>query len=201
MSHDQLMQTAAQLAVQRALTSTQQTVFRHGTVIELNIDTYAHFIQLDADGITIQAHDTTHLGVNVGDRVTVIFTPPHQALIVGAPRHDPWHLVGTNQQVQFHSGWGNMAGVGDFGQDLYPKTMFKRMGQLVTVRGTCTRSSGTDVNIFELPVGYRPRSRLLFGAHNSFAGAEVILVTPGGFVQTPASISPIVFHNIHFMTS
>lgn len=80
-----LIETAAEAAVQRALSYTVVPVIRHGVLIEP--DTFGmriHSVQIDGDTTSIACHDiTTGYTIPVGARVTVLFAPPHQAMIIG----------------------------------------------------------------------------------------------------------------------
>lgn len=197
-----LTQNATQLAIQRAVTNTPTAIVRHGTVTETDIGTFIHAVQLDADGVTVRVHDITHHGVSVGDRVTVLFAPPHQALIIGSPIHDPWHVVGTNGQVPFGTGWGNNAADAN-ALDIsgFPHTMFRREGRFVMVRGTAARASGSSIIIFTLPVGYRPRNNLMMPCATTAGAYSYVTITRDGEVAVPTLNTPLYFHNIHFTTS
>lgn len=200
MSDIWLTQTAAQVAVQRALTNSPTAEVRHGSVLAVDNGLFVHEVQMDADtgSVTIRAHDITQLGVCVGDRVTVLFAPPHQALIIGSPRHDSWHLVGTNGEVGWFPGWGNDGSSGNLDTAFYPKVMFRRDGNFVQIRGSAVRTSGAFNQIFTLPIGYRPRNNLLVNALTSLAGHTVIQVNTNGEVTSQAGTTPILFHDIFF---
>lgn len=80
-----LIDAAAQAAVQRSLNQTIVPIIRHGTLIEANISPGIHEVQMDGDNASIACHDiTTGFGIPIGARVTVLFAPPHQAFIIGA---------------------------------------------------------------------------------------------------------------------
>jgi hypothetical protein len=194
-----LSQTTAQVAVQRALTSTPTATIRHGTVTAIDYGTFIHELQLDEPGnVTIRAHDITSQGVGVGDRVTVLFAPPHQALIIGSPIHDPWHIVGTNNQVPFTAGWMNDSSAGALDTGTYPQCMFRREGTYVHVRGSAQNVSAGSNVIFILPVGYRPRNSLITPALTSFAGHSCVQVNTDGTVVSQAGSTPLYFHGTFF---
>lgn len=190
MSNTWLSQTAAQVAVQRAITNTPTTIVRHATVIETDIGTFIHAVQLDADGVTIRAHDITHNGVSIGDRVTVVFAPPHQALIIGSPIHDPWHIVGANGQVQFAPGWGHDASAVAIDTHGPAQVMFRREGRMVMVRGVAARTSGSSVDIFTLPQGYRPRNSLLIPTLTGGGVASFVVIEISGDIAVPTANTP-----------
>jgi hypothetical protein len=194
-----LVKTASQVAVQRALAETSISEVIHGTVTEVDTTYFIHQVQLDADSTIIRAHDVTQLVVNVGERVTVLFAPPHQALIIGIPRHDPWHIVGNQQQVPFNTGWTHLSGTTGPGQDQAPQVMFRRDGHMVSLRGTADRVSGTNIVIFTLPVGYRPQNRITMPALNVLGGHTYVGVTMAGNVEM-GDTEPVLFHDITFTT-
>lgn len=199
MSDIWLTQTAAQVAVQRALTSVTTTTWRSGTVQVCDYGTFIHQVRLDEPGgsIVVQCHDITQNGVGVGDRVTVVFAPPHQALIIGSAIHDPWHIVGTNGQVPFNAGWGNDGSAVALDAFGYPQVMFRREGTFVHLRGTAAGSSVGNV-IFTMPVGYRPRNNLIISSLGALGGHSVIQVNIDGNVVSQAGTSPLFFHDVMY---
>jgi hypothetical protein len=199
MSDIWLTQTAAQVAVQRSLTATPTATVRHGTIVAVDYGTFIHELQLDEPGnVTIRAHDVTDVGVGIGDRVTVLFAPPHQALIIGSPVHDHWHLIGTNREIVFTPGWGNNSLSGALDSGTYPQVMYRRDGTLVHLRGSAENfSSGTNI-IFIMPEGYRPRNDLLLPALTSFAGHSVVQINRDGAVISQAGSTPLHFHNVTY---
>ena len=80
-----ILERAAEVAVQRALTRVVQPIIRHGTCIEPSIASPGiHEILVDGDSESIACHDVTGgVNMNTGTRVTILFAPPHQALIIG----------------------------------------------------------------------------------------------------------------------
>jgi hypothetical protein len=81
-----LAESAAEAAVQRALSQGLTLSVRHGTVAVVNTTSWIHQVLLDGDNFNVQAHDVSACGAFVGARVTVLFAPPHQALILSAHR-------------------------------------------------------------------------------------------------------------------
>lgn len=194
-----LTQTAAQVAVQRALTNTNMPTIRHGTVVRVDYGVFIHEVQLDEPGgVSIRAHDVTILGVGLGDRVTVLFAPPHQALIIGSPVHDAWHLVGTNGNIPFTTGWGNNGTAGELDTQNYPKVMFRRDGTFVHIRGSAENFSAVTNTIFTMPEGYRPRNSLILTCCTTLGAYAVVQVNRDGTVVAQGGASPIFFHGIHY---
>lgn len=81
-----LVEAATSAAVQQSFIKTVLPTYRPASVIAVNTGTWIHDIQMDGDAGTIQAHDLTGSGAFVGARVTVLFAPPHQAMIVAVNR-------------------------------------------------------------------------------------------------------------------
>jgi hypothetical protein len=96
--------------------------------------------------------------------------------------------IGTSWAgLSFGSGWGNYGGG-------YYNGHYKKVGDLVFLRGLVARSSGSGTTIATLPSGFRPSSRSLFGVLTSAlsgsdrvdvdSNGDIILVSGGvGYVQ------------------
>lgn len=195
-----LTQTAAQVAVQRAFTNTPMPTIRHGTVMAVDYGTFIHQVRMDEPGgdVRIRAHDITDLGTGVGDRVTVLFAPPHQALIIGSPVHDPWHSVGGNGEIPFTSGWGNNGTAGELDTSTYPKVMFRRDGTWVHIRGSAENFSAITNTIFTMPTGYRPRNSLILPSVTTLGAYAVIQINQDGTVVAQGGATPIFFHAVNY---
>lgn len=193
-----LIETAAQAAVQRSLIETVVPIIRHGTVVDTDINTFIHEVQMDGDSTTILAHDIQHLGSTVGARVTVMFAPPHQAMIIGQPIHDQWHQIGVLGEVPFNTGWGNDAATGDLDTNTFPRCSYRQYGSWVELRGGAVRTSGASNTLFTLPVGYRPRNDLPFACINIFAVHEAIVVDNLGQVNHPAGGAGPIFFSVSY---
>lgn len=181
-----LIETAAKAAVQRSLIETIVPIIRHGTVADVDTNTYIHDVQMDGDSTSIQVHDILQMASGIGDRVTVMFAPPHQAMIIGQPIHDEWHLVGGINEVPFTTGWGNDPSGDNPGFDSNPNCMYRRRGQFVEVRGSALRTSGSSNTIFVMPEGYRPANDIGFYGSNALTGAELLTAGFGGSIIHPA---------------
>lgn len=189
-----LIETAAKAAVQRSLLETVVPIIRHGTVIAIDINKFIHDVQMDGDSSTIQVHDILQFSSYVGARVTVMFAPPHQAMIIGQPIHDEWHRVGASNEIPFNTGWGNDPGAGNLDTATFPFTMFKRVGNWVELRGYALRTSGSSNTILTMPVGYRPRNNLTFVGLNGLTGHEGLWLEQDGELIHPAGGNgPIIF--------
>lgn len=196
-----LLEIAADLAVQRALSATIVPIIQHGVVVDIDLNLYIHDVQMDGDTETIMVHDVTEFGVTVGQRVTVLFAPPHQAMIVGTPIHDTWHQVGTLGNAAFISGWDNHSLSGPLDSLEFPEAMYRHFGHWVEVRGGVVRTSGASNTFFVLPVGYRPRNNLTLQAMNSLTGFETLQVNQDGGVTHPAGGTGPFFFSVSFSVS
>lgn len=190
-----LLEAAADAAVQRALSATIVPLIRHGVVVDIDLNLYIHDVQMDGDSETIKVHDITLLGVPIGGRVTVLFAPPHQAMIIGMPTHDVWHLVGAQGNAAFNTGWGNDAAAGALDTATQPQAMYRRWGHYVEVRGFVVRTSGASNTIWTMPEGYRPRNNIELQATNALTGPELVVVEQDGDVTHPTGgAGPWIFN-------
>ena len=64
------------------------------------------------------------------------------------------------QNLSFGSGWVDYGGAYQIGQ-------YKKVGDLIFLRGLVKRTSGSGTTITTLPSGYRPPAQLLFGVHTN----------------------------------
>lgn len=179
-----LVQVAAEAAVQKSIAATIQPVFQHGIVTDVDVDTYIHLVQMDGDTDSIPVHDITHLGPALGTKVTVLFAPPHQAMVIGQPIHDPWHFVGAENEPGFATGWANASSSGPLDSDEFPELSFRRYGHLVEFRGQVTRSAGSTT-FFTLPEWYRPRNDLTFAILGPFGAHAVMQINRVGTCVLP----------------
>jgi hypothetical protein len=81
-----VVQIAAEAAVQRAKLRGDLAIplVVHGTIIDIDISR-AYSVTIDGDTAPIQCVNVSGLALRVGQRATVLHTPPHQALIIGTP--------------------------------------------------------------------------------------------------------------------
>lgn len=79
----------------------------------------------------------------------------------------------------FNTGWGN------FDATNYSDVAYRKVGDLVQLRGIAKRSSGTETTIYTLPSGYRPASgqRNVFIALSNGAAARVDVYSGGEVVH------------------
>jgi hypothetical protein len=95
--------------------------------------------------------------------------------------------------VTFNTGWGNTGGGNQTCQ-------YKKVGDLVFLRGLATRSSGSATTMFTLPSGFRPASADRYPALTDSGGHAAVTIDASGNVAylggSPAdyiTVSGIVF--------
>jgi hypothetical protein len=101
-----------------------------------------------------------------GDRVMVMFYPPHGALILGLLRggHMPWQLFNpalVDVPGGYGAGWVSDTGTGLPGTSTYAQLMYRRCNGVAELRGRGTRTSGVGTRIAWLPDGFRPKNRIV----------------------------------------
>lgn len=105
-----------------------------------------------------------------GDRVMIMFAPPHGAFVAGrlAGDYNNWAIIGQTGQIQFVSPWGGDAGAAAPGTpDTFGWPMYRRCGRFVELRGRAARydvSAPNPDTIFVLPQGFRPQNDLVIPA-------------------------------------
>ena len=152
-------------SVQAARSRTHVT--RNGTVLDADPVNRVATVQTDGpDGGPFGADVVAPVTVYPGDRVTVLFTPPHGAMVIGrmAGDRDDWHVIGDPGEPPLGSGWTQGTGTVALGANGAARMMFTREGRRVELRGRMDRASGSNDNIFSLPSGYRPENDLLVPA-------------------------------------
>lgn len=77
--------------------------------------------------------------------------------------------------VSFNTGWGNFGGIYRTGQ-------YKKLGDLVFLRGFVKRSSGSSTTMFTLPSGYRPSQQEILTSSSADAWCRVDIETDGDVV-------------------
>lgn len=138
--------SAAELAVQRAFERTLVPSVQHGIITVADTSTWIHQVQLDGQADSTFVHDVQHTGAAVGDRVTVLFAPPHQAYILGMPKPSTWQTY-TPTFTNVTIGSGGIPGISG--------GRFYRDGSRVDFRAFFILGSAGDVTnriIVSLPV-------------------------------------------------
>lgn len=143
----QLIESATEAAVRRNLASlVSHAPIQHGTVIELTTGGYGiHDVLLEGDVDPVPVMDiTTGTPLNVGDRVTVMFAPPHQALIFG-------RVSSASDWVPYVPTFYNWTSE----SSLVKSGRYARMGNTVVVEGGIQVPAGPSLNgtlQFSLPL-------------------------------------------------
>lgn len=160
--------------------------------------------------VTADGPDTTTFPADVvcstvlhpGDRVMLLFVPPHGCMVLGrrSGDWDDWHIVGTEGEPTFFTGWAHAAGTNPPGQDTPAQVMFTRRGDRTELRGRAS-STGSSLPVFALPEGYRPENDLLVPALTTL-GAHTILAidkAAGHVAVASAGIDEIIFDGISYI--
>lgn len=99
-------------------------------------------------------------------------------------------IGGTWTALSYNSGWTDLGGSYQIGQ-------YKKVGDLVFLRGVTTRTSGSSTQIATLPSGYRPPAAQIFAVAASGAFGYVDIASGGSVVITSGnpwvSLDGIVF--------
>jgi len=128
---------------------------------------------------------------HVGERVMVLFQPPHGAYIVGLLRggFTPWQILGPESGAgNFGTGWANDAACVFPENDGPTFVSVRRVGSLVELRGRATRVSGAGTTLAVLTGAFRPRSLLSFPTVvGPIAAVGVVVVHQGSGVIQPVT--------------
>lgn len=178
---DQFIQDAIQSAVQEAQRRNLLPLTRPAVVTDIDPTNSVAEILIDGDDDVSGAAVVAPFGLIAGDRVMVLFSQPHGALIIGrrSGDFDPWHTVGADEEPPFGTNWAAAPGTGaqwEAGLDAIPA--FRRKGRVVELRGRAQRPSvASGTTIFTLPQDYWPQNDLTFiqtfGSTNTFGFVAV----------------------------
>lgn len=100
-------------------------------------------------------------------------------------------LGGAWTGLSFGSGWA------DHGSG-YQAGQYKKVGDLVLLRGLVTRTSGVGTTIATLPSGYRPPSGCLFGSLTDTGGGRVDIGADGNIYHTSGGTSYVQLDGLSF---
>lgn len=87
--------------------------------------------------------------------------------------------------ASYNTGWGSYGGG-------YHVAQYKKFGDLVFLRGTVVRSSGSATTIFTLPSGYRPTNSMMFSQLANDAVARIAINSSGNVVLQAGAATPWV---------
>lgn len=139
------------------------------------------------DGLTISAGDidmdgnTIHGNTTSGGTLTLSSTSHATKGIIA--------FTGTLGEAwisaSYNTGWGSYGGG-------YHGAEYKKVGDIVFLRGMVVRSSGSATTIFTLPSGYRPTNSMVFSQIANDAVARVAVDASGNVVLQVGAVSPWV---------
>jgi hypothetical protein len=195
-----VVRDAVAVAVQAGRES-KRIILKPGTISSVSVDQTIAEILVDDDPNTgegggddvavdgVLGAQMLYPAVREGDRVMVMFMPPHGVFVIGRLSGDfeDWHFVGDPDEVAFAANWGNALDTGLPGTDNFSRVKYRRIGRFVEVRGRATRTTDTGgpSTIFTLPDQYTPKNKYSVPAPNGLLGATnaLILITLAGAVQ------------------
>lgn len=154
---------AATAATQQAPQRTSRPLVRPATVLEVSSDRSLAEILVDQDDESVA--ETTGADIVLptylvpGDRVMVMFVPPRGAMVIGRLQgnYEPWSELGE-AEAPFMSGWGFANGYAYPDQNGFAIPAYKRIGEMVHLKGRVQRTSGGLLTMFRLPGQYCPRN-------------------------------------------
>lgn len=130
--------------------------------------------------------------LRVGDRVMVLYQPPHGAYVVGILRGGfvGWQFVRPSDGGigSFTSGWTNTGGTGFPDTATFMVVGYRRVGESVEIRGRATRTSGVSNTVFVLPEPYRPRNNLVFVTVTAPVAVGLVVVNQNGNVDAIGTV-------------
>lgn len=205
MTDPSMLDAAVDAAVRESERRHKLPLTRPGTILAIDPTNSLAEVVIDGDEDATGAQVVAPLGFFPGDRVIVLFTQPHGALVIGRKdgNFDDWHVIGQEDQPPFGTNWAAAPGTGalnEAGVDAVPA--FRRRGRVIELRGRAQRPSvASGITIFTLPQNYWPQNDLTFiqtfGSTNTFGFVAVRNTTgnvdavngpsssvdgPGGFV-------------------
>ena len=96
--------------------------------------------------------------------------------------------------LSFGSGWANYGGAYQAGQ-------YKKVGDLVFLRGLVARTSGVGVTIATLPSGFRPPAQCLYIMNTNTGAGRLDIQTDGQIVATSGGADWVQLDGISFSTA
>lgn len=214
MSLDPVQREMVRAAVQEAghVAETMTLAVRPGVVVAIDPTNTTALVQPDGPltgdtasepfGADVVAPITLH----AGDRVMLLFVPPHGCLVLGrrSGDWDDWHVVGNEGEPDYDGGkgvrWDHAPGTVYPGQAGPSVPSFTRRGGRVELRGNAARVAGSNNNVFPLPQGYRPENDLMvLGVTGLGVSTLVGISASTGMITVPAGPSNVVLDGISFV--
>lgn len=193
-------------AVQSAVDRTAVPKYIPGIV--MSVDPSNTIAEVRADGTESGQFGADILAPNrfiPGDRVMLLFVPPHGSFVIGRRQGDwdDWHVVGTSGEPAFNSGlWTHESSTGGLGTDAGAFVSFTRRSDRVELRGRAERVSGADDVIYFLPDGYRPANDLLVPATGNLGSYSPLRIDrSSGAVEVIAGTNVSIHDGISFIAA
>lgn len=100
-------------------------------------------------------------------------------------------LGGAWTGLSFGSGWANYGGAYQTGQ-------YKKVGDIVFLRGLVARTSGVGTTIATLPVGYRPPAQCLYIMNTDTGAGRLDIQTDGQIIATSGGTGWVQLDGLSF---
>lgn len=178
----------------------QAPITRPAVVASVDPTNVIAMVQLDGpDNTPIGATVAAAITVFPGDRVLLMFVPPHGCYVIGRRGGDmgDWTPVG-GLEAQFGTGWQEEAGTTPpgFGGPAVP--MFTRRSGLVELRGRAERVSGSGTTVLTLPQDCWPANDLLVSALTSLGAHTPLTISDGGVVSAASGVTLVIMDGITY---
>ncbi len=201
-----VMREAIRAAAQAGNDAAQASVpaTRPGVVVSVAPTNTVAMVMVDGpEGGPFGADVIAPVVLQPGDRVMLLFAPPHGCMIIGlwSGAWDDWHIVGDEGEPQYTSAWQVAAGTVALGQNGYAPAMFTRRGDRVELRGRAERvtpSAGTD-NVFVLPEGYWPDNDLFLRCSGSLGGSQFLIIDQATGTLTCADDNIVILDGVSYL--
>lgn len=203
---NQTQQEMITASVQNAVERMPAAKFAPGIVMA--VDPSNTIAEVRADGT-----DSGQFGADIlapnrfvpGDRVMLLFVPPHGVFVIGRRQGDwdDWHVVGTEGEPAFNGGlWDHESTTSGLGTDAGAFVSFTRRSDRVELRGRAERVSGSDDVIYFLPDGYRPANDLLVPASGNLGAYSPLRIDrSSGAVEVIAGTNVSIHDGISFIAA
>jgi hypothetical protein len=122
--------------------------------------------------------------INVGSVSTALINLNADTLISG-------RIGSAWSNVVFGTGWGNYGGG-------WTGVQYKKIGDMVFMRGLATRSTGIDPTICTLPVGFRPQGSHMVSSYTSDGAGRVDISPTGAVTVINGGVAWLSLFNIVF---
>ena len=173
-----------------------------GIVISVDPINTVAMVQADGPNDPHGAYIVAPVTLAPGDRVLLLYVGDRPiCYVVGRQSGDmdAWHIVGTDSEPQFVTGWGHTAGTLPPGQNGNAQVMFTMRSGRVELRGRASRTSGASSVVFPMPEYAWPANDLLLSAQGALGShINVGIELSNGNVSVSTG-TEVVFDGISYL--